>query len=463
VFRDALARRLSVRLRVTLTFTAVMALLLAGTGVFLYHRFAGELDHTLDQGLRSRVADLSALVQQSDSGLAEPDHSLLTGRGEALAEILTPAGRVLDAAPPLRRASMLTRAELAVARRRTLVVEHNRSPLEGEPIRLLARPVVADGRRLVVVLGTSVEDRDSSLASLRGLLLLGGAMTLALAALAGYGAIAGALRPMERMRRRAGDIQAARPGQRLPVGPTHDEVARLGQTLNAMLERLEEAFARERTFVSDASHELRMPLTVLKGELDLALGGASSADELRAAVSSAAEETDRLVQLSEDLLIIARADHGELPVRPEPLEARGLLEGARRRFARRAADRAAAVTVTVPDGLVVRADRLRLEQALGNLLDNALRHGGHAIELEAAPVSGGVALHVRDDGPGFPPEFLSGAFERFARGDTARARGGVGLGLAIVAAIAQAHGGATDAVNRPGGGADVSIVLPGEE
>ena len=140
-------------------------------------------------------------------------------------------------------------------------------------------------------------------------------MALLLASLAGYGVASSALRPVEAMRRRAAEISASEPGRRLPVPRSRDEVERLGETLNEMLARLEGAIERERTFVSDASHELRTPLAILKAELELAMRSARSPEELEAAIRSAAEETDRLAQLADDLLVVARAEEGRLPVR----------------------------------------------------------------------------------------------------------------------------------------------------
>jgi signal transduction histidine kinase len=227
-----------------------------------------------------------------------------------------------------------------------------------------------------------------------------------------------------------------------------------------MLDRLEEALARERAFVADASHELRTPLAILKAELELALRDPDSIEGFRDAITSAAEETDRLVQLAEDLLVLARSEQGQLPVRVEEAGAAELLAAVVQRFEGRSAARGASLEIDAPDGLVLSVDALRLEQALGNLVDNALRHGGRTVALVARPGTTGVELHVCDDGPGFPPEFLPRAFERFTRADPARGRGGTGLGLAIVAAIAQAHGGRADAVNRVEGGADVWLTLP---
>ena len=167
-----------------------------------------------------------------------------------------------------------------------------------------------------------------------------------LATLAGYLLAGAALRPVEAMRRRAAAITAATPGSRLPVPAANDEIARLAETLNDMLGRLEAALRHEQRFVSDASHELRTPLALLRTELELALRRTRTHDELEAAVRSAAEETERLTRLAEDLLLVARADHGELPVRRERIHARELLERVASRFAGRAAELGRTVSVS---------------------------------------------------------------------------------------------------------------------
>jgi len=224
--------------------------------------------------------------------------------------------------------------------------------------------------------------------------------------------------------------------------------------------RNEATFARERTFVADASHELRTPLTILRAELEIALRGSGSTEELRYALSSAVEETDRLVRLSEDLLIIARAEQGELRVDTRCLVVEDLLRRVEARFREylHAARRSVAVRVT--PGLRLSADPDRLEQALGNMLDNALRHGEGPIVLSACRAADTVELHVADEGDGFPREFIADAFERFARADAARSSEGTGLGLAIVRGIARAHGGDAHVANGAAGGADVWLTLP---
>ncbi len=222
------------------------------------------------------------------------------------------------------------------------------------------------------------------------------------------------------MRRRAAEISAGEPGRRLPVSEADDEIGRLGHTLNEMLERLEAAFARERSFVSDASHELRTPLAILKTELELALRAGRSPEELRDALRSAGDETDRLTQLADDLLVIARSDQGRLPIRTAPVDVPDLLEAVRRRFARRAEDAGMDLRVSAPPGLRAELDALRVEQALSNLVDNALRYGRGPVDLVAREGPGGLELAVRDHGPGFPPDFLEHAFERFTRADSGR-------------------------------------------
>ena len=305
----------------------------------------------------------------------------------------------------------------------------------------------------------NAQERSESLQDLLELLLLSMPVALVLASLAAYWVAAAALRPVEAMRARAATISAAGPGERLPVPSTRDEIARLGTTLNEMLGRLGEALEHERAFVADASHELRTPLAILRTELDLALAEGRSPEQMRAALASAAEETDRLSQLTEDLLTIAQTERGELPLRLESVELRELLEGVRRRFVRRCAEEERVLVVEGPP-LQLRADRLRIEQAVSSVVDNALRYGAGEISIiVTAAANEMVEIRVRDHGPGFPPDFLPRAFERFSRPSASRSDGGSGLGLAIVRTVARAHGGEASAVNTAGGGAEVRLTL----
>jgi len=451
-------KRLPIRLRLTLAFALVMAVVLTAIGLFGYLRFRSDLDRTINQGLSTRAENLAAALSQA--GGATGTRGLLPQEEEGFAQVLTPRGRVLASTPTVGGASLLAGPQLATAMGDELIVDIPPVRRLEEPARLLATPARVDGRGLLVVVGTAVDDRDDSLSSLRSILLVGGPVALLLASLACFGVATRALRPVDQMRRRAAEISANEPGVRLPVPQSRDEVARLGETLNEMLERLEEAFRRERTFVSDASHELRTPLAILKTELELAMRGSRSPEELAAAIRSASEETERLARLADDLLVVARADQGPLPVQLALVNVGDLLEGMRGRFADRCAAQGRAIAVEAPRDLEIRADSLRLEQAVANLVENALSHGAGAIGLTASRTEGGAEIHVTDEGDGFPEGFVGSAFERFTRADPARARGGSGLGLAIVAAVADAHGGGAHAANRAGGGADVWIDLP---
>jgi signal transduction histidine kinase len=325
--------------------------------------------------------------------------------------------------------------------------------------RIIARPVKAGNRIVVVAVGGSTEDRDETLAGLRYAFLIGAPVALLLASGLGYLLAGRALAPVEAMRRRAGEITLERSGERLPLPRAEDEIHDLGQTLNTMLDRIEASLERERVFVSDASHELRTPLANLRAELELANREGRSPDEMRAALRSAAEETERLTQLAEDLLVIARSDQGRLPIKREPTDLGTLLDRVRDRFSRRAEQAGRQISVDAND-VAAEVDPLRLEQAVGNLVDNALRHGDGEVRLHAAMNGDDATVSVSDHGSGFPSGFADQAFERFTRADQGRTAGGAGLGLAIVQAIATAHGGEAEIVANANGATTVRISLP---
>ncbi len=309
----------------------------------------------------------------------------------------------------------------------------------------------------------SLAERDAALDKLDKNLALGVPPALLLATLAAYVLAAAALRPVERMRARAATISTDEISTRLPLPGSEDEVRRLGVTLNAMLDRLEEGLTHERLFIANASHELRMPLAVLKAELEVSLRERGTAAQLRAAIGSAIEETDRIVKLAEDLLLLARAEDGSLPIAATDLPIGELLFDLGERFSPIVGDARRALVVGDSSGLpgvAVHADPARLLQAVGNLIDNTLRYGDGTITISAAVAGDRAEIHVCDEGAGFTQWLLPRAFDRFSRADPARQRGGVGLGLAVVQMIAHAHGGQAGARNRPAGGADVWISLP---
>jgi signal transduction histidine kinase len=437
---------LPIRVRLTLGFGLAMAVVLAAIGLFVYHRFANELLGTVDQ----------TLVAQAQEELRPPHEvDADAGGGTTLAQLFDRRGRLLAVQPP--GLSPLLDRRLLLSAGSGRIWRNERLELHGrhEEWRVLA---LASGGGVAVV-ARSLAPRADSLEHLRHELLIFLPLALLAACLGGYALAAGALRPVETLRRRAEAVTADEPGV-LPVPPAGDEISRLAVTLNDMLARLHAAFAHERRFVADASHELRTPLALLQTELELALRRPRSREELEEALRSAAEETERLSRLAADLLLIARADQGPLPIRREPVGADDLLSDVAARFANRAASLGREVRAE-PTELRVDVDPLRVDQALGNMVDNALAHGAGTVELRAVDAGRSVELHVLDEGGGFAEEFRPRAFDRFSRADEARSGGGSGLGLSIVELVARAHDGSAGVRNRPQGGADVWLSLPG--
>jgi signal transduction histidine kinase len=448
--------RLSIRVRLTMLFSLVMALVLLAIGVFVYERVGSSLSSSVNSDLRVRADDVGT-VKDGVVGDARD-----FGGAEGVAQLLAAGGAVLRGTPALAGRSLLTPAELAAARRGAVFIDRPTPRAFGSGRwRLLAEPVFDTPNADVAVVAASLRPREEALHHLLAQLLLAGLAGLALASAAGYALAAAALRPVEEMSRRAAAISLQGGDKRLPVPDTGDEIAKLGMRLNEMLARMETAFAGERRFLADASHELQTPLAILRAELEIALRRPRSREELEEVVRSAQEEANRLSKLAEDLLVVARSDQGALPVRLAMIHADDLLASVAERFARRALDARRSIRVDAPRGLELRCDAVRIGQALDNLIDNSLRYGAGDVALVAQRRASVVELHVRDDGGGFSAAFLPHAFERFSRADHARTGSGSGLGLAIVQAIARAHGGDASARNRAGGGSDVWLALPG--
>jgi two-component system OmpR family sensor kinase len=440
--------RLPIRTRLTVLFAGLAALVLAiaGTGLVLAFRAASW--STVDEGLRSRFEALA--VDPADGVRALPPSD------EEFAQYLRPDGSLVTTTGPTER--LLPPSVTNSLRGMRISSEWVWTVEELVPVRVLAARV-ADGG--IVIVAVDVEDQQDAIARLVAILAVGGPVLLAALAVVGWLLAGRALRPVERLREEAAAISTIEPGRRLPVPDTGDELQRLAETLNGMLDRLHEALDRERRFLDEASHELRTPLAVLTAEVELALKEPRGREELGAALRSIEQEADRLGRLTQDLLVLARSDRGRLPVHPTETGVDELLERVAGEFAQRA--ESAGVRLRVDgDGAHARVDVDRIRQALENLVDNALRHAsaGDEIELRARRDAEGLHLVVRDTGPGFPERLLPRAFERFARDDQRRNGDGAGLGLAIVRAVAEAHGGKARAENLPTGGAAVSIDVP---
>lgn len=461
-------RRLGVRGRVLLPFAAVMAVLLTVAGFAISSGMNDQLADSTDNELETRASAVARLLVER--GSVSPGLTVgLDDPGESFTQILDAAGRVVLSSDGLPSAPLLdgedaiedaaegvevTLDDVTVEDDtpgdeeidREALQETTPEPFEDDRARLIARGVDVGGQRYTVIVGDTLEDRVDAQRALSRVLLIALPLSLVVACIVGWFAIGAALRPVERMRRQASGISDPSKGERLELPGADDELRRLGVTLNAMLDRLEAALERERAFASDASHELRTPLAILRTELELALRGERSIDELREAIESALEETSRLSTLADGLLVLARADSDELRAGTDPVDLGAV-----------AADVAARLGVdppALPGGapVLVPADALRLKQAIANLIENAQRHGGTPIEVVVAQHGGVAEVGVADRGPGIPEDFLPRAFERFSRADAARSTPGTGLGLAITQAIARAHGGDVTLEPRPGGG-----------
>ena len=443
-------RMVPFRARLTLGFAGVMVILFGGLALLLHVLVEDSLDQQINSSLQTRAVDLSSLVAGQPTSSPLPP---LPDSGGTFAQILDArTGRVL-AETTGHEVPLLDRTQLRSAS------AHADSLTDGAT-RLRAESMEGKPDEVLVV-GASLSQRDHTLTLLSDLLFVGGPALLVLTCLAGYVLAARALRPVEKMSVQAAMISGSPAGERLPTPEARDEIRRLGDTLNDLLDRVEEALARERSFVADASHELRTPLAVLKLELEFALESDISRQELQERVSSAAEEVDRLTKVAQDLLLIARADQGRLPLETQRVDVESILTAVAARFEQPARLRERSVSAETGSGpWYVDVDETWIEQALNNLVSNALRYGDGPVRLNARERSGSVELHVLDEGPGFEPAFLQSAFERFARSDPARGRGGAGLGLSIVRAVAEAHGGGAGAANRASGGADVWVSLP---
>ena len=449
-----------IRLRLALAFAAAAALLFAiGGWLFATALSAAQLG-TIDSQLTAQLTQAGRYLPGNGTG-SQPAVAANPVPGEYIGQIVDSAGRVRGGSPDAGTTPLLTVAELSLARRAQVWATQT---IDEEDTRVTAAPL-AGHPGFVAVAAISLETYDATQSQVVRELAIGGGIFVAIAGLGAYWLARATLSPVERLRRQVAAISGRGDVAGVEVPRTRDEVAALAGTMNDLLSRLWRALERERAFVDDASHELRSPLAVLRGELELAGRPGRSTGDLAAAVRSCAEEAERLARITNDLLVLARGDAGRLDLRLKETDLRQLFS----RSASLATARLAAAQVTchidVPAGNRACVDPDRIRQAIDNLLGNALRFApaGSVIVITAIKDGPDLFIEVRDAGPGFPADFLPHAFERFRRPDTGRSRddGGAGLGLAIVQAIAVAHGGTAVARNGPDGGAVVSLWLPG--
>ena len=336
------------------------------------------------------------------------------------------------------------------------------------PFFLLTGPVdLAHRPALTLQVAVYARRTEKRIESLREHLLLALGAFVLFAALSGWFLASRSLKPIDRIVADLGRIESQNLDERLAAGPARDEVARLRQAINRMLERLQAAFERLRHFTADAAHELRTPLAALQCRLEVALNKPSDEGDARDALSDALEQAAELSTLVGNLLLLARMDAQPTAANGQPVDFSALVADTCEPFALLAQQKGVALAVDAEDGLATAGDPVLLRQLLGNLLDNAVAYTprGGRVRVEAARADDGCRLTVADTGIGIEQEALERVFDRFYRADPSRSRaeGGTGLGLSIVQRIVELHHGTIEVTSRPGQGTTVLVRLPQSE
>jgi two-component system, OmpR family, sensor kinase len=438
----------SLRARLVVLFAVGTLVVLILSLALLYVALSRQLSAALDADLNTRSNDILAALRTGDLSAVsvDPMAQVYDGNGTVAFSSTGLGVRLLDDA-------QVRAVHGTDAASRTLPLGYHGADVR---VRLLSRQVGLSGDVLTVGQPSGAFEHAGS----RQLTVLAAAAPLLVAVLAGLGwlLVRAALRPVDTLTREAAAISTLETGHRLPAVPGDDEIARLAATLDGMLARLSVAFDRERAFVDDASHELRTPVAVLRGEIELALSAPDDPDEVQRSLLAAQAQVARLARLAEDLLLLARERAGSLVAHREPVDLMDLAIGEAR-----ALGPAVGVELTVRgEPVVVEADADRLRQVFTNLAANSAAAGATSARIRIGVDRDSARIEWADDGPGFAPDLLDSAFERFVRGADSRARtSGAGLGLSIVRAVVAAHGGTAQLRNGPPlGGAVVTVRLP---
>ena len=457
---------MSIRLRLTLLYTTILALMLAIGGTALYVTLSRVMLGSIEGAL---AGDARQLVGAGRFRLDEIDWlARRIGASATLFQTRDLSGAIQDRSPNLGGNELpLSEAGLAAVRDGRFWTEA--AVIDSDRLLVHSRALATRGQIVgVIQAARSLDEYDQSLATLRMALFAGGGLGLLVAFGSGWLLAGAALRPIDRVTQTAAAIGAERDfTRRVEYNGPNDEVGRLATTFNAMLTELHAGYRQvahalqtQRRFVGDASHELRTPLTTIRGNLELLRREPpiDPADRL-AVLRDTIDETDRLSRLVGDLLALARADAGWKPAL-DVVPVAPLVEEVGRQARLLAPDRP--IETATGGDLAVTASRDLLKQVLLILVDNALKHtpAAAAVRIVASDDGAQVALTVSDRGPGIPPEALPHLFERFYRADSARTEGGAGLGLAIAQALVETQSGTIGVESREGGGSMFTVRLP---
>jgi heavy metal sensor kinase len=458
--------RLPIRWQFTLWFGATLALLLFGFSLLLFALMRQQLLGTVDGGLQEELREITneiSLARRLPEMLEQTQRRFLE-HGVYHFQMADPAGRVLfqsralDGHPPLVSKVGKTPDDL----------QFDTRDLPGlGRCRVVTSIVDGPGGRYVVHAVTSLDSFERQISLLITVLLASGPIALASGIAGGYTLARRALSPVERIVEVANRITATDLHQRVAVLNPNDELGRLAQTFNALIDRLQKAIEEMRRFTADAAHELRTPLAVLRSGIDVALRAPRSAQEYRQALEAAAEEANRLTRLADQLLFLSRQEAGMMQIDREEVRLDALLKDVAEQFAGRADEAGVTLAVEPLEPWTVRGDDVRLSQVFYNVLDNAIKYTprGGRITVRGRAVEDRVEIEFEDTGSGILPEHVPHVFKRFYRVEQSRngEPGGSGLGLAIAQSAIRAHGGVISIRSVPGRGTVVEIALPGVE
>ncbi|HBG45403.1 MAG TPA: two-component sensor histidine kinase [Deltaproteobacteria bacterium] len=334
------------------------------------------------------------------------------------------------------------------------------------PVRVVTKPIAFKDKGLVAIVqvGSSLEGMDEILHSLAYILVSAILASVFVAGALGWFLAKKALKPVADITEAARRIEAENLNERIQITGPQDEIGRLASTINEMIERLEKSFKQISQFTADASHELKTPLTILKGEMEIALRSKSDPEYMKEVLSSGLEEIDRMSYIVRNLLDLAKMDVEKGATARERVDLDRVVQERIDQLRRRALDSAVQLDILENKPAVVNGDLVRIGQLVFNLIDNAIKYtpSGGRVELRLGEEAGKAVLSVRDTGAGISAEDLPYIFDRFYRVDKARTStvGGAGLGLSICKEIAQAHGGTINVESVLGKGSVFTVRLP---
>jgi two-component system OmpR family sensor kinase len=452
----------TLRTRLALALVALTAIGLGVAAVVTYHEVGSFLGQRVDKELASAAQNPSIFFPDAQGGTSSTN-IIPVG---TYAEFRDTHGNILHQTPPLGQLPppKLPVGVAAPGAVYSVYEPHYRVATEAKQLGSGFRSIPG-----TLIVAIPMRDIDDTLHHLLLIEMLVAAGVLVALALLAWWVVHMGLRPLERMGETAGAIAAGDLSRRVEPADEKTEVGRLGLALNSMLGQIETAFAertasetRLRRFVADASHELRTPLTSIRGYAELFRRGANTRpDDLAKTMRRIEEAAARMGVLVDDLLLLARLDQGR-PLERGPVDLTRLVGAAVDDLRVTSPDRP--VLYNSDSAIVVNGDEFRLRQVLANLLENARTHTppNTPVEVRVTQSDDNAIVEVRDHGPGMTEEDAARAFERFWRSDPSRTRssGGAGLGLAIVAAITEAHGGRTEVETKPGEGATFRVYLP---